>query len=157
MSGSIFRKMSNSSEGESDSTASPRAIVAGHGTLPQGLVNAVDCIAGRGSDFVVLSNFGLAGSDIEQKLREAAAEHGIKVFFTDLPGGSATVAVRRMMRTDPTLTLVTGANLSTLLEFVFQHEASPAEAARHAAEKGRGTLVVSGEGEAKPAIPATSN
>jgi PTS system N-acetylgalactosamine-specific IIA component len=132
----------------------PRAIVSGHGSLPQGLVNAVDCISGRGSDFVVLSNYGLGGSDIEEKLREQATLHGIRVIFTDLPGGSATIAVRRMMRTDPGLVLVTGANLSTLLEFAFQTEAQPAEAAKNAAEKGRATLVAFGNGEAKPAVPA---
>ncbi len=129
----------------------PRAIVAGHGALPQGLVNAVDCISGCGSVFVALSNFGLAGSDIEGQLREKAAEFGIKVFFTDLPGGSATVAVRRMMRTDPSLVLITGANLSALLEFVFQPDATPADAARHAAEKGRATIVVAGN----TAVPAS--
>ncbi len=143
--------MTSSNEEEPSSQTAPRAIVAGHGTLPQGLVNAVDCISGRGSDFLVLSNWGLAGSDIEEKIRNAAAEYGIKVFFTDLPGGSATVAVRRMMRSDPAITLVTGANLSTLLEFVFQPEENPAEAARYAAERGRGTLVASGEGAEKPA------
>jgi N-acetylgalactosamine PTS system EIIA component len=135
---------------------SPRAIVAGHGELPKGLVNAVDCISGCGSVFLALSNYGLAGSDIEGKLREKAAEHGIKVFFTDLPGGSATVAVRRMMRTDPSLILITGANLSTLLEFVFQPDALPADAARHAAERGRATLVVTGDtGSATPGAAGT--
>ena len=146
--------MSSSGEQDSSKGGTPRAIVTGHGSLPQGLVNAVDCISGRGSDFLVLSNYGLAGADIEEKLREEAARHDIKVFFTDLPGGSATVAVRRMMRTDPALVLVTGANLSTLLEFVFQTDAAPADAARSAAEKGRGTLVAFGDGETKPVAPA---
>lgn len=144
MSGRICRKMTSSRD-ENDSVeqqTAPRAIVAGHGLLPQGLVNAVDCISGRGSAFVVLSNYGLAGADIEQKLREAASAHGIKVFFTDLPGGSATLSVRRMMRSDPAIVLVTGANLTTLLEFVFQTDATPAEAARSAAEKGRSTIAV---------------
>ena len=145
--------MSSSDEEAGGNENTPRAIVAGHGSLPQGLVNAVDCISGRGSDFLVFSNYGLAGTDIEEKLREEAALNGIKVFFTDLPGGSATVAVRRMMRTDPTLVLVTGANLSTLLEFVFQTDAPPAEAAKTAAEKGRGTLVAFGDGETKPVVP----
>ncbi len=141
-----------SSEAEAAETQTrPRAIVAGHGSLPQGLVNAVDCISGRGSDFFVLSNFGLGGSDIEDKMRATASKFGVRVFFTDLPGGSATIAVRRMMRTDPGLVLVTGANLSTLLEFVFQTDADPAEAARTAAEKGRGTLVAFGVGPASPA------
>lgn len=146
--------MSSSEEGAAPPTAGPRAIVAGHGTLPQGLVNAVDCISGRGSDFLVFSNYGLAGPDIEATLREQAAEYGISVFFTDLPGGSATIAVRRLMRADPSIVLVTGANLSTLLEFAFQTEAVPADAARSAAEKGRGTLVAFGDGQSKPVAPA---
>jgi Phosphotransferase system, mannose/fructose-specific component IIA len=146
--------MSSSGDEDPNTESTPRAIVAGHGSLPQGLVNAVDCISGRGSDFLVLSNFGLAGADIEEKLREEASRNNIKVFFTDLPGGSATIAVRRMMRTDPSLVLVTGANLSTLLEFVFQTETDPADAARTAAEKGRTTLVAFGDGSTKPAAPA---
>jgi len=146
--------MNSSESEESNEETAPRAIVAGHGSLPQGLVNAVDCISGRGSDFLVLSNFGLAGPDIEEKLRDQSSRNNIKVFFTDLPGGSATIAVRRMMRTDPSLVLVTGANLSTLLEFVFHTESDPADAARIAAEKGRGTLVAFGDTSAKPAAPA---
>lgn len=142
--------MTSSEDDPADARHAPRAIVAGHGSLPQGLVNAVDCISGHGSDFIVLSNFGLAGSDIEDKLRAAVSEFGVRVFFTDLPGGSATIAVRRMMRTDPGLVLVTGANLSTLLEFVFLSEVDPVDAARTAAEKGRGTLNVFGDGAAKP-------
>jgi len=143
MCGSTCRKMTSSEPetGSPECVDKPRAIVAGHGALHEGLVNAVDCISGCGSVFIALSNFGLAGSDIEGQLREKAAANGIKVFFTDLPGGSATVAVRRMMRTDPGIVLVTGANLSTLLEFVFQPDATPADAARYAAEKGRATLV----------------
>lgn len=146
--------MSSSDEGAAPPAVAPRAIVAGHGSLPQGLVNAVDCISGRASDFLVLSNYGLAGTDIEEKLRQQAAQHGISVFFTDLPGGSATIAVRRMMRTDPSIVLVTGANLSTLLEFAFQTDAVPADAARNAAEKGRGTLVAFGNDQSKPTAPA---
>jgi hypothetical protein len=36
-------------------------------------------------------------------------------------------------------------NLVTLLDFVFQPDEQPEEAARHAAEKGRSSLVVTGE------------
>jgi len=103
-------------------------------------VSAVQQIAGSGSCFVVLSNSGLSGEDIEARFREAMTDSGARVFFTDLPGGSATLAVRRMMRTDPTLVLVTGANLAALLEFAFHADDEPAEAARIAAEKGRAAL-----------------
>jgi N-acetylgalactosamine PTS system EIIA component len=124
--------------------AAARAIVAGHGSFPEGIVSAVQQITGFGSVFVPLSNAGLSGEDIETRLRSRAAELNVKVFFTDLPAGSATIAVRRMMRDTEGVILVTGANLATLLEFVFRGEERPGEAARHAAEKGRAGLTTQG-------------
>lgn len=118
----------------------PRAIVAGHGDFPGGLVSAVHQISGKGEVFLAVSNKDLSGEDIEARLREMAASNDIRVFFTDLPGGSATLAVRKMIRTDPQMILVTGANLATLLDFVFEADSDPCEAARRAAEKGRASL-----------------
>jgi mannose/fructose-specific phosphotransferase system component IIA len=47
------------------------------------------------------------------------------------------------MHDTQTLTLVTGANLATLIDFVFCDEGmSPADAARHAADKGCAALTV---------------
>lgn len=132
--------MMSSTEGPIDTPVGARAIVAGHGAFPDGLVSAVEQISGCGGVFRAISNSGLSGQDIEQALREAAEVSKVRVFFTDLPGGSATLAVRRLMRTDPTIVLVTGANLATLLEFVFQAGVDPREAARLAAEKGRAAL-----------------
>ena len=122
-----------------------RAIVAGHGLFPQGIVSAVEQITGFGNVFIPLSNSDLSGEDIEARIRDRATEFGIKVFFTDLPAGSATIAVRRIMRDTPGIILVTGANLATLLEFVFSTDEEAGDAARHAAEKGRGALAVQGE------------
>ncbi|MEO5590058.1 MAG: hypothetical protein ABIS03_10770, partial [Gemmatimonadaceae bacterium] len=65
---------------------------------------------------------------------------GIRVIFTDLPGGSATLAVRRIMRRMPEVLLVTGTNLPILLEFAFQSDNDPVEAARKSVEKGRAAL-----------------
>jgi N-acetylgalactosamine PTS system EIIA component len=152
MSKNISRKMT-SSPGDDSSDASaplpalptPRAIVAGHGSFPQGIVSAVEQITGFGNVFLPLSNSNLSGEDIETLIRARAAELGIKVFFTDLPAGSATIAVRRMMRDTADVVLVTGANLATLLDFVFREGESPAEAARHAVEKGRSALVAQGD------------
>ena len=128
----------------SSALPSPRAIVAGHGSFPQGIVSAVEQITGFGSVFIALSNSDLSGEGIEERIRERSTELGIKVFFTDLPAGSATIAVRRMMRDTPGLILVTGANLATLLEFVFSTDEDPGDAARHAADKGRSALAVQG-------------
>jgi len=143
--------MTNSAEGadplstESLPPLPPRAIVAGHGAFPDGMVSAVQQITGFGGVFVQMSNAGLSGEDIESRLRVRAAELQVKVFFTDLPGGSATMAVRRMMRDTKGVVLVTGANLPTLLEFVFRSDEGAGEAARHAAEKGRTAIAVQGE------------
>ena len=129
----------------SSALPSRRAIVAGHGLFPQGIVSAVEQITGFGNVFIPLSNSDLSGEDIEARIRDRATEFGIKVFFTDLPAGSATIAVRRIMRDTPGVILVTGANLATLLEFVFSTDEEAGDAARHAAEKGRGALAVQGE------------
>lgn len=132
-------------EGSGPEQQTPRAIVAGHGLFAEGIVSAVEQITGFGNVFIPLSNAGLSGEDIESRLRARAEELHVKVFFTDLPAGSATIAVRRIMRDTPGVVLVTGANLATLLEFVFRGDERPGEAARHAAEKGRIALAAQGE------------
>ena len=104
------------------------------------MISAVEQISGRGEVFLALSNRGLSGQDIETRLRNVAGETGVRVFFTDLPAGSATLAIRRMMRDDPGMILVTGANLATLLEFVFQSDADSVAAAQQSADKGRASI-----------------
>src|SRR6185503_6003941 len=105
-SATTFRKMKSSTDDSVEKSESPRAIVAGHGDFPDGLVSAVDQISGRGGVFIPVSNRGLAARDIESVLTETAASSRVSVIFTDLPGGSATLAVRRMMRANPNLVLV---------------------------------------------------
>lgn len=136
--------MKSSADESVEKSESPRAIVAGHGDFPDGLVSAVDQISGRGGVFIPVSNRGLGAGDIESVLTKTAAHSKVSVIFTDLPGGSATLAVRRMMRANPNLVLVTGANLAALLEFVFQAAADPKSAAVTAAEKGRAALAATG-------------
>jgi len=137
---------SGSAETEAPEAQQPRAIVAGHGSFATGLISAVQQISGRGDAFVAMSNQGLSGDDIETRLRAAATDHGVRVFFTDLPAGSATLAVRRIMRHEPDIVLVTGANLAALLEFVFHPDVPAADAARTAADKGRASMIVHGAG-----------
>ena len=138
--------MKSSSDEASPDSSRPRAIVAGHGDFPEGMVSAVEQISGRGAVFRALSNRGLSGEDIETRLKQAAEESGVNVFFTDLPAGSATLAIRRMMRDNPRVVLVTGTNLATLLEFVFQSDADVVDAAKQSVEKGRASLGAFGTG-----------
>jgi mannose/fructose-specific phosphotransferase system component IIA len=121
-----------------------RALVAGHGDFATGLVSAVSQITGRDDVFATLSNRGLGAAEIERDMRDLLAAAGAGVIFTDLPAGSCTIAARRILRDRPHVVLVTGANVATLLDFVFHDSTAPAEAARLAAEKGRAALEVSG-------------
>jgi PTS system N-acetylgalactosamine-specific IIA component len=121
----------------------PRAIVVGHASFSDGIVSAVDQITGRGGMLLPLSNAGLGREEIEAQLREHLARYNVTVIFTDLPGGSATLAARRVMHDMQTLTLVTGVNLAALIDFVFCDDGtSPADAARHAVGKGCAALTV---------------
>ncbi len=126
---------------ETEAPRKARAIVVGHGEFSAGLASAVQQITGMGDQFVCLSNTGMAPGDIEVALR-AHLTDGTSVIFTDLPGGSATLAARRVARDMPEVVVVSGVNLATLLDFVCSSAVSPAEAARGAAERGRASLLV---------------
>jgi mannose/fructose-specific phosphotransferase system component IIA len=121
-----------------------RAVVAGHGEFASGLVSAVDQITGHGSAFLALTNRGLSGEDILAQLTEAVEATAASVIFTDLPAGSWTVAARRIQRERPALIVVTAVSLPVLLDYVFQSDADPANAAKHAVEKGHGALTIVG-------------
>ena len=121
-----------------------RALVAGHGDFAAGLVSAVSQITGRGDAFVTLSNRDMSTADVERAMREEVDARGLEVIFTDLPAGSCTMAARRLQRERPNIVLVTGTNLATLLDFVFHTDVPAVEAARHAVDKGRAALVVTG-------------
>lgn len=138
--------MSSSSTPSPDAGAPPRAIVAGHGDFAAGLISAVQQITGRGEQLVAVSVKQLSVEDIESLLREKMLEAGVKVIFTDLQAGSCTMASRRILRGMDDAVLIAGANLPTLLDFVFAEGRSASDAARHAAERGRASISVHGAG-----------
>jgi N-acetylgalactosamine PTS system EIIA component len=124
--------------------SSAKAIVAGHGTFAEGMLSAIEQITGRSDLFIGVTNRDLSAADVEQLIRDRLAMSGATVIFTDLPAGSCTMAARRIQREQATLSVVTGVNLATLLDFAFHAEAGDADAVEHAANKGRASLVVSG-------------
>ena len=130
------------SNGRESGAANVRAIVIGHGEFYAGLVSAVDQICGMAGRLVGLSMMGLTPEDIETAIRAELARTGAHVIFTDLPAGSATLAARRIVKGDSSMVLVSGVNLATLLDFVFNTEVSPSEAARSAADRGKASLIV---------------
>lgn len=132
------------SEMKEGGSGKPRAIVVGHGEFAAGLVSAVGQICGMADKLVVLSMMGMTPESIEGMLRDQLADTGARVIFTDLPAGSATIAARRLVKDNPELVLVSGVNLATLLDFVFNTDVPPTEAARAAAERGKASLIVVG-------------
>ena len=127
-----------------DADAEVRALIAWHGDFAAGLLSAVGQITGRGEAFLALSNRDMSAADVERAMREQVDAGAVQVIFTDLPAGSCTMAARRLQRERPNMVLVTGTNLATLLDFVFHTDVPAGEAARHAADKGRAALVVTG-------------
>ena len=121
-----------------------RAIVAGHGEFAAGLVSAVEQITGRGDQFMAVAITGLGAEDIEKLLRDRMVSTGIRVVFTDLQAGSCTMAARRVLRGLTDAVVVCGTNLPLLLDFAFNDHATPSEAARHAAERGRAAIALVG-------------
>lgn len=122
----------------------PRAIVAGHGDFAAGLISAVEQISGRGRMLLPLAIKQLGVEDIEALLRKEMVATGVRVIFTDLQAGSCTMASRRILHGMEDAVLIAGVNLPTLLDFVFADSMPPVLAARHAAERGKASIVAIG-------------
>ena len=126
------------------SSRTAKAIVIGHGDFATGMQTAVDRITGQGGALLALSVQDRSLVQIELWLRENLEQSGAKVVFTDLQAGSATMAARKALRELTGVTLVVGANLPMLLDFVLSNSESAFDAANHAAERGRAAIVVHG-------------
>jgi PTS system N-acetylgalactosamine-specific IIA component len=122
----------------------PRAIVIGHGDFATGIASAVAQITGRDDVLIAMSNRGLSGEAIEQALAATVDATGARVIFTDLPGGSATIAARRVIRAREGLTMVAGVSLAVLLDFVMSEDLDRRAAAKHAAERGKTAITIVG-------------
>ena len=119
-----------------------RALVAGHADFASGLVSAVELITGQGALLIPIQVKGLCGEDIEKLLHDTMVANDVLVVFTDLQAGSCTMAARRVLRQLGKGTLVAGANLPMLLDFVLSAEPDARVAAAAAAERGRSSVSV---------------
>lgn len=126
------------------SSSRPPALLVTHADLAAGLVSAVAQITGRTDDFVTISNVGMGADELERVIRETVERTGARVVFTDLPAGSCAISARRVTRSLEGLVVVSGTNLATLLDFVFDDDPSPEAAARRAVDRGRASLMVVG-------------
>jgi mannose/fructose-specific phosphotransferase system component IIA len=110
-------------------------VVVSHAAVAQALVAAVQAITGIDGALIGVSNEGCDYRALTERLESALAQRR-GVLFVDLPGGSCLSSAARYAHGRDDVAVVTGVNLAMLLDFVFNRDTDPADAARRAAEAG---------------------
>jgi len=112
-----------------------RGVIVSHAAIAQALVSAVSVITGVNDALVPISNEGCDNDALGERLRQGVGDRPA-VLFVDLPGGSCLTNSIRYAKKHADIAVVTGVNLAMLLDFVFNREVSPADAARRAVDAG---------------------
>lgn len=103
-----------------------RGILLAHGSMAEGMADAVRRIAGVGNEaLIALSNDGKSPENLRSELG-GLLNPGPVVIFTDLASGSCALTARVCCRDGSDQVVVFGANLPMLLDFVF-HRHLPLE------------------------------
>lgn len=95
------------------------ALLITHASLAEGLKDAVEQMLGKQDNFFTLSNTGLAGKDLVERIDRILKEqnHPPAVLFTDIYGGSCWRSSRFVAAQNSKVALITGVNLPMLLTF----------------------------------------
>jgi len=127
-----------------------RGIVVAHGSMADGLIDAVRHIAGGAADALVpISNEGHSPQQLKSTLQDLAKD-GPVVVFADLLSGSCGMAAFASCRDAEHGAVVCGVNLPVLLDFIFHRDLPLDELISRLVEKGRdGIRALPGKGEGK--------
>ena len=99
-----------------------RGVLLGHGDMPFGMADAVRQITGAGEEVLApLSNRGLSPETLTQAVLDRVAGQPA-ILFTDLQSGSCSFVARRLTQHQPGLAVISGTNLSLLLDFVMHRD-----------------------------------
>jgi len=117
-------------------SAELRGVVLAHGELAGAMVAAAEEISGVHDALLPVSNSGCDRARLEERLSNAIAGRQALV-FVDLPSGSCFIAAMRAIGSlGPDVRVVTGTNLSMLIDFLFHRTLSLDEAATRAGDMG---------------------
>jgi mannose/fructose-specific phosphotransferase system component IIA len=100
-----------------------RGVVVGHGSVAPALVAAAEEISGIQDALVAVTNQDCDRNDLETRVRQAAGDGPVLV-FVDLPTGSCFFAAMKGLGRMPDVRVLTGVNLTMLVDFVFHRDAS---------------------------------
>lgn len=99
-----------------------RGIVVAHGSMAEGMVDAVRRIAGGAADALeAVSNEGTNPADLRGIIDGLAGKDEV-VIFADLQAGSCGMAALSTCREGGNRAVVCGVNLPILLDFVFHRD-----------------------------------
>ncbi len=116
-------------------------LVVAHGTMAEGLVDAVRRIAGGAADALTpVSNEGLTPQDLRDELKRLA-DGGPVVVFADLQSGSCGMAAFACCRGERDRAVLCGVNLPVLLDFVFHRDLPFDELIPRLVSKGRESVL----------------
>jgi mannose/fructose-specific phosphotransferase system component IIA len=120
-----------------------RGIVLAHGSMAQGLTDAVTRIAGIDPGILIpLSNQGKSPQALEDEVM-AIVNGESMILFVDLGSGSCAFTAKRCSKGDHRLPVVTGVNLPLLLDFVFSRHLPLHELIPRLVGKGREAIAAS--------------
>jgi mannose PTS system EIIA component len=117
-----------------------RGVLVGHGSMPDGMLDALRHITGAEADAVVaVSNRGKSPELLATEVEQAAGQ-GPAIIFTDLPSGSCGFVARRLSHSVPGLVVISGINLPVLIDFVMNRSLPLEELVPRLLAKGRAAM-----------------
>ncbi|MDX1660494.1 MAG: PTS N-acetylgalactosamine transporter subunit IIA [Gemmatimonadota bacterium] len=120
-------------------------VVVAHGRLADGLLSALERVAGKQENLWPVSSDGMSRESLLEtvtRLLEERSEGREAFLFSDLAGGSCGQVGRRLLDAGHVVAAFHGTNLPVLIEFVFHRAASPEELVEVLTEKGPASMEV---------------
>lgn len=116
-------------------TEALQGLVVAHGRLATALIGATEEITGVRGVLTAITNADCDRALLEERVRGPVGDRPTLV-FVDLPTGSCFFAVMHGLGSLPNVRLVTGVNLTMLVDFVFHRQSTLDEAAARARDVG---------------------